>query len=124
MWRWLGLFDPWMIPFNATHLMDWLRYLCLKRQYRQSRSSSSFGEGGVVRIPGGSCKGWNGNRVTEKEVLRELDLLQAAGIGGVEINPIALYDQADAQSVAPVERLGEKWNRLLRATVERVRDEG
>ena len=77
-----------------------------------------------MRFPGGSCKGWNGNRVTEKEILRELDLLQAAGIGGVEINPIALYDQADAQSVAPVERLGEKWNRLLRAAVERVRDEG
>ena len=60
-----------------------------------------------MRIPGGSCKGWNGNRVTEKEILRDLDLLQAAGIGGAEINSIALHEEADAQSVAP-------WRGLVR----------
>ena len=32
---------------------------------------------------------WNHNQVEEKEILRELDVLKAAGIGGVEINPIA-----------------------------------
>lgn len=32
---------------------------------------------------------WNDNLVEETEVLRELDLLKTAGIGGVEINPIA-----------------------------------
>ena len=32
---------------------------------------------------------WNGNRLDKDEVLRELDVMKAAGIGGVEINPIA-----------------------------------
>ena len=32
---------------------------------------------------------WNGSRVAEAEILRELDLLKAAGVGGVEINTIA-----------------------------------
>ena len=31
---------------------------------------------------------WNGDMLTEKEILRELDLLTEGGIGGVEINPI------------------------------------
>ena len=32
---------------------------------------------------------WNGNKLTAKEILRELDIMKEAGIGGVEINPIA-----------------------------------
>ena len=28
---------------------------------------------------------WNGNRLTKNEILRELDVMKAAGIGGVEI---------------------------------------
>jgi hypothetical protein len=31
---------------------------------------------------------WNGDKVTASELLRELDVLKEAGIGGVEINPI------------------------------------
>ncbi len=32
---------------------------------------------------------WNGDKVTAHEILRELDVMKEAGIGGVEINPIA-----------------------------------
>ena len=32
---------------------------------------------------------WNGDKLSAKEILRELDVMKEAGIGGVEINPIA-----------------------------------
>jgi hypothetical protein len=32
---------------------------------------------------------WNGDKVEAEELVRELHLLKEAGIGGVEINPIA-----------------------------------
>ncbi|MDR1814483.1 MAG: hypothetical protein LBR18_06505, partial [Tannerella sp.] len=32
---------------------------------------------------------WNGDKLSAKEIVRELDVMKAAGIGGVEINPIA-----------------------------------
>ena len=32
---------------------------------------------------------WNGDKVEKNELIRELNLLHEAGIGGVEINPIA-----------------------------------
>jgi hypothetical protein len=32
---------------------------------------------------------WNGDKLSPKEILRELDVMKEAGIGGVEINPIA-----------------------------------
>jgi hypothetical protein len=37
----------------------------------------------------------NGDRVVGSEILRELDVLQAAGIGGVEINPVRFPAAAD-----------------------------
>ena len=36
---------------------------------------------------------WNGARVNEQEILRELDVMREAGIGGVEINTIQFPDQ-------------------------------
>ena len=38
---------------------------------------------------------WNGNRLDAEEIKRELDVMKAAGIAGVEINPIAFPDHAD-----------------------------
>jgi len=35
---------------------------------------------------------WNGNRVTEGEIKRQLNVLRSAGIGGVEINPIYMAE--------------------------------
>ncbi len=38
---------------------------------------------------------WNGNRLDKNEILRELDVMKEAGIGGVEINHIAFPDGSD-----------------------------
>ena len=43
---------------------------------------------------------WNGGRVDAGEIVRELDVLKAAGIGGVEINTIGMPDEATAASLA------------------------
>jgi len=56
---------------------------------------------------------WNGNHITSKEIIRELDVLQAAGIGGVEINPIAMPEEAADIGTKPVEWLSREWTRLL-----------
>lgn len=56
---------------------------------------------------------WNGNRITSGEIKRELDILAAAGIGGIEINPIAMPEEAADTGTKPVEWLSKDWNRLL-----------
>ena len=38
---------------------------------------------------------WNGNKVEASEIVRELRLLKDAGVGGVEINPIAFPSSGD-----------------------------
>ena len=39
---------------------------------------------------------WNGDKVTQEEILRELGLMKEAGIGGVEINPIRFPEGSDS----------------------------
>ncbi len=56
---------------------------------------------------------WNGNRVTADEITRQLDVLQAAGIGGVEINPIALPAESEDVGGRPLVWLSGEWNELL-----------
>ncbi len=70
---------------------------------------------------------WNGNRVTAQEALRELDILRDAGIGGVEINAIAMPRAAgeNLDAIAPaLEWLSPEWNQVVRATVQGVRERG
>ena len=55
---------------------------------------------------------WNGNRLTKKEILRELDVMKAAGIGGVEINPIAMPDQVENPPEGLV-WLSEEWCEMI-----------
>ena len=38
---------------------------------------------------------WNGNKLSKKEISRELKLMHEAGIGGIEINPIAMPEQVE-----------------------------
>lgn len=56
---------------------------------------------------------WNGNRIVSDEIKRELDILATAGIGGIEINPIAMPEGAADIGVKPVEWLSKEWNQLL-----------
>lgn len=52
---------------------------------------------------------WNGDRVEVNELIRELRLLKEAGIGGVEINPIAFPYGADTAGTKALTWLSEEW---------------
>ncbi len=57
---------------------------------------------------------WNGNNVEKQELLRQLDVIKAAGFGGIEVNPIE--NPGTPESVAPYETLtwiSSEWNQLL-----------
>jgi len=56
---------------------------------------------------------WNDNRVEETEVLRELDLLKEAGIGGIEINPIAAREEDYVTQVDQLTWRSPEWDRVL-----------
>lgn len=60
---------------------------------------------------------WNGARVDQTEILRELDVMKDSGIGGVEINTIAMADGASPESLAAFPArpwLSPEWNELVR----------
>ncbi len=57
---------------------------------------------------------WNGNRLQKEEIVRQLDVLQKAGIGGVEINPIAMPEEADDLGIEPLTWRSKEWNEMLK----------
>ena len=70
---------------------------------------------------------WNGARVNETELLRQLDVLRAAGVGGVEINTIAMPEYVPAASLAAFpERpwLSPEWCRAVKAAASGARARG
>ena len=67
---------------------------------------------------------WNGDRLTEKEILRELDIMKEAGIGGVEINPIRFPDGADSVGYEALEWLSDEWIDMLEATLQAAKKRG
>jgi hypothetical protein len=67
---------------------------------------------------------WNGNRVTEKEIIRQLDVLHEAGIGGVEINPIKVPEWCDTSGTKALTWLSPEWNRILAFTSEEAHKRG
>ena len=56
---------------------------------------------------------WNGNKVEAQEITRELELLERAGFGGVEINPIAFPPQSREIGVESKVWMSEEWIELL-----------
>lgn len=67
---------------------------------------------------------WNGNRVTAAEVERELEVMAAAGAGGVEINPIALHPAVKDPSGEALEWLSERWLKVLDASIQKAKELG
>jgi hypothetical protein len=67
---------------------------------------------------------WNGNHISAGEIKRELDILHSAGIGGIEINPIAMPEDAPNINTEPIKWLSREWNELfaLAATEAKKRD--
>lgn len=60
--------------------------------------------------------------LTEKEILRELDLLREAGIGGVEINPIRFPYGCNPVGYKSLEWLSDEWIEMLRITLDGARE--
>lgn len=67
---------------------------------------------------------WNGLRITKEEIVRELDMLQQMGIGGVEINSIRFPETAEPMAHAPIQWLGEEWLEMVEFTVKEAREKG
>jgi hypothetical protein len=67
---------------------------------------------------------WNGDRLTAKEILRELDLLVEAGIGGVEINPIRFPEGCDPVGYESLEWLSDEWIDMLKVTLKGAKERG
>ena len=59
---------------------------------------------------------WNGNKIEEKELIRELHLLKEAGIGGVEINPIEFPSTGDDLGKKSLKWLSNEWLDMLQLT--------
>jgi hypothetical protein len=67
---------------------------------------------------------WNGNKLTAAEIVRELDLLKAAGMGGVEINPIRFPNPDDPLNIPALECFSEAWARMYEVAVRAAKERG
>jgi len=67
---------------------------------------------------------WNGAKVTEQEILRELDLLHQAGMGGVEINTIAFPEGSTETGDPALPWLSAEWNRMIKIASDGCRERG
>lgn len=61
---------------------------------------------------------WNGTMIETEELERELDVMKAAGIGGVEINPIAHPEGPDLQGHKACDWLSPEWNDRIKFTIK------
>ncbi|MDR1594738.1 MAG: glycoside hydrolase family 2 [Prevotellaceae bacterium] len=66
---------------------------------------------------------WNGDKVTASELLRELDVLKDAGIGGVEINPIK-FPVADDLAIPSLPWLSPEWIEMVKITLKGAEERG
>lgn len=67
---------------------------------------------------------WNGNRLSKDEILRELNLMKDAGIGGIEINPVEMPEQADNLIGGAVDWLSDEWIDFLEFTIKEAKKLG
>ncbi len=61
---------------------------------------------------------WNGDRVKASELLRELHVMKEAGIGGVEISPIAFPSGADTLDCPALTWLSDEWIACLQTVFD------
>jgi hypothetical protein len=70
---------------------------------------------------------WNGNCVTEAEILRQLDVMKKAGIGGVEINAVGMPESVPGESLKKrqcLTWLSPEWNQMVQVAAEGARQRG
>lgn len=64
---------------------------------------------------------WNGDKVEAEELKRELRLLKDAGIGGVEINPVAFPSYCDSAEKESLIWLSPEWIDMLQVTFDEAK---
>ena len=64
---------------------------------------------------------WNGDKVDSVELVREMRLLKEAGIGGVEINPIAFPSYCDSLGKASLQWLSPEWINMLKVCFDEAK---
>jgi len=67
---------------------------------------------------------WNGNAVEASELKRELKVMKEAGIGGVEINSIAMPPQAVPTGALALQWAGREWCEMVKVASEEARELG
>jgi hypothetical protein len=66
---------------------------------------------------------WNGDKLSATEILRELDVMNAAGIGGVEINPIA-FPGGDDLAIPSLRWLSPEWIEMVKVALNGASERG
>jgi hypothetical protein len=96
-----------------------------------SNSDSSVDLYEIFRNPGLSYHPyvrwwWNGDKVEAKELVRELRLLKAAGIGGVEINPIEFPTRSEGDDLGKpsLKWLSNEWIDMLKVVFDEAKSLG
>ena len=64
---------------------------------------------------------WNGDKVEADELVREMRLLKEAGIGGVEINPIAFPSYCDSIGKTSLQWLSPEWINMLKVCFDEAK---
>lgn len=67
---------------------------------------------------------WNGNAVEAGELKRELKVMKEAGIGGVEINSIAMPPHAVPIGAPALQWAGSEWSEMVKVASEEARELG
>ena len=93
---------------------------CKKADADLGRIDASFADPGMEYRPFVRWW-WNGNRIEDAELVRELQLLKDAGIGGVEINPIETPYGADTAGTNGLPLLSDEWIARLKTTFDEAR---
>ena len=65
---------------------------------------------------------WNGDKVEADELVRELRLLKEAGIGGVEINPVAFPSYCDSVGKKSLQWLSPEWIDMLKVCFDEAKN--
>jgi hypothetical protein len=67
---------------------------------------------------------WNGNAVEADEIKRELAVMKEAGIGGVEINSIAMPPEAQKTDAEQLQWAGKEWIGMVKVASEEAKQLG
>lgn len=65
---------------------------------------------------------WNGDKVESDELVREMELLKEAGIGGVEINPVAFPSYCDSIGKESLQWLSPEWIDMLKVCFDKAKE--